>query len=236
MLVFVRLGAVLILGCLATRLAAQVGHDPESSPYHRLDVSQTITFVGGYLSGGRGLAGVAPSGGVLGGARWDIRVGDPTTAFLGVSLANLERRLIDPDQPEESRLIGEANQSVVLLDGGFNVILTGAKTWHGFAPYAGLGLGVALGGSVPEDSSGFTFNTKFQLGPSVGLRLFFGNTLHLRAEARDILWRVNYPSRFFQPPASDPDAPPLLDPNTQGNAQWVHHPTIIFAVGYTLKR
>ena len=32
-------------------------------------------------------------------------------------------------------------------------------------------MGVAFGGALPEDSSGFSFNTKFQLGPMLGLKV-----------------------------------------------------------------
>ncbi len=78
---------------------AQVGHLPESSPYKDMRIKQTISFVGGYLAGGRGSAGVGPSGGMLAGLRWDITVGAPTVLFLSVMRADLERRLVNPDDP-----------------------------------------------------------------------------------------------------------------------------------------
>ena len=156
---------------LSAPALAQVGHVAESSPYKDMRIKQALVFYGGYLSGGRGSAGVGPSAGPLGGVRWEITVGAPSVLFLGVTFANLERALVNPADPPDTRFFGAANQRIVMVNGGFTMVLTGRKTWHGFAPYAGFATGVAFGGSVPEDSSGFNFKTKFHVGPTVGLRI-----------------------------------------------------------------
>ena len=229
----------LFIGAAATLavchpVQAQVGHLPESSPYKDMRIKQTISFVGGYLAGGRGSAGVGPSGGTLAGLRWDITVGAPTVLFLSVMRADLERRLVNPDDPPATRFFGSAGQDVYVVDGGFNLMLTGRKTWRGLAPYFGGSLGVAFGGAFPEDSSGFRFGNKFQVGPALGVRIHPSRRLHLRIEGRNILWRLNYPQRFFQDPANAPGEP-LLDINVQRPNEWVHHPTLVLAIGYTLR-
>jgi hypothetical protein len=213
-----------------------VGHDPARSPYRDVLAKQTLSFFGAYLTGGRGQAQVAPSDGPLFGARWDIRLGAPTRAFLAFATGSLKRTLVLPNEPPATRFFETASQSMTIIDGGFNLVLTGKKSWRGLAPYAGLGLGVAVGGSVPQDSSGFNFKTKFQIGPALGFRLFLGQTFHVRVEARDLLWRVTYPVTFFQGPEGDPDFVTVLNPDFDGDSQWVHHPTFYFSLGYTLKR
>ena len=156
--------------------------------------------------------------------------------FLGASASILERQLVNPDEPPDTRYFDTANQQVYLVNGGVNFMLTGRKTWRGLAPYLGATLGMAFGGSVPEDTlSGFRFGTKFQLGPVLGVRIFPNRRIHLRIEGQDILWRLTYPNRFFEPPANAPGAEPVLDPTENTSGQWTHHPTIRFGIGYTIR-
>lgn len=216
--------------------AAQVGHLAESSPYRDMRIKQGLFFYGGYLSGGRGNAGVGPSEGPLAGARWEITVGAPSVLYLGASLANLERQLVNPDDPPETRFFGTADQMIVTVDGGLNLVLTGRKTWHRMAPFVGLNFGVAFGGPVPEDSSGFNFKTKFQLGPSLGVRFHPSDQFHIRVAARGIFWRLSYPTRFFNDPLNAPGTDPLLNQLLETDSQWTFHPTLVFGIGYTLRR
>ncbi len=209
---------------------AQVGHLAESSPYRDMRIKQALVFYGGYLTGDRGSAGVGPSGGRMAAARWEIAVGAPSVLYLGLALANLERALVNLNDPPDTRFFDTANQTIVMLDGGINVVLTGRKTWRGFAPYVGLGMGMAFGGSVPEDSSGFTFKTKFHIGPTVGVRIHPSPRFHFRIEGRGFFWRLTYPPTFFQPPN------PLLNPILETDSDWTFHPTLLFGIGYTLRR
>jgi opacity protein-like surface antigen len=229
-------GAVACLAILqTTAAAAQVGHLPESSPYRDMRVKQALVFFGGYLTGGEGSAGVGPTDGPLAGARWEITVGAPSILFLGVSAANLDRLLINPDNPPSTRTLGTAKQTIVMLDGGLNFVLTGRKTWKGFAPYVGVGMGMAFGGSVPEDSSGFTFKSKFHIGPALGVRIHPNPRFHFRVEWRGIFWRLTYPQQFFQPPTSAPGTP-VLNPLIETDSDWVFHPTLVLGIAYTLRR
>ncbi len=230
------LAAALLLTAMSapSGVVAQVGHLPDRSPYKDMRIKQSISVMAGYLTGGRGTAGVGPSGGSLMGVRWDITVGAPTVAFLSIARADLVRNLVRPTEPEATRFFGTARQEVFIVDGGFDLILTGRKTWRGFAPYFGASLGAAFGGAVPEDSV-FRFNSKFQVGPALGVRWHPTRRFHLRFETRDILWRVNYPDIFFLPPIAAPDDPPLLDPIIQKSAEWTHHLVLVFSVAYALR-
>lgn len=229
--------AALLLALSAPALAAaQVGHPPDASPYDDMRVAQYLTISGTYLTGGEGSAGVGPTDGRLGGVGWDLRIGGPTYVHLGLAAGQFQRTLIDPTQGAATRVLGTVSQSMFLADAGVGLVLTGQKTWHGFAPYVGASVGLALGGSVPADSlSGFTFSTRFHVGPVAGLRWHPTERLHLRVEGRDMLWRLRYPAGFFSPPANALGEPPLLDNAQIQGGQWVHHPTLVLSVGYALR-
>ena len=220
--------------CLAvfqpTTALAQVGHLPEKSPYKDMRIKQALVFYGGVMSGGEGNAGVGPTNGPVGGVRWEIAVGAPSILFLGLSMANLERPLVNPDDPPDTRFLDIANQRIVMVDAGLNFVLTGRKTWRGLAPYMGVGFGMAFGGPVPEDLSGYTFKTKFHIDPTIGIRFHPSPRFHFRIEGRAVFWRLNYPPRFFD------GTDPLLNDLIQTNTNWTVHPTLLFGIGYTLRR
>lgn len=220
--------------CLAvfqtTAALAQVGHLPENSPYKDMRIKQALVFYGGVMSGGEGNAGVGPTNGPVGGVRWEIAVGAPSILFLGLSMANLERPLVNPDDPPDTRFLDSANQRIVMVDAGLNFVLTGRKTWRGLAPYMGVGFGMAFGGPVPEDLSGYTFKTKFHIDPTIGIRFHPSPRFHFRIEGRAVFWRLNYPPRFFD------GTDPLLNDLIQTNTNWTVHPTLLFGIGYTLRR
>ena len=227
---------VTCLSLLAAPALAQVGHVAESSPYQDMRIKQALVFYGGYLSGDHGSAGVGPSAGPMGAVQWETRVGAPSILYLGVAFANLERPLVKPSEPPDSRFFGAARQGVVMLNAGANLVLTGRKTWRGLAPYIGFGMGMAFGGAVPEDSSGFTFKTNFHIDPTVGVQIHPSPRLHFRIEGRGILWKLKYPTTFFDDPANAPGTDPLLNELLETDSDWTFHPTLLFGIGYTLRR
>ena len=227
---------VTCLSLLAAPALAQVGHVAESSPYQDMRIKQALVFYGGYLSGDHGSAGVGPSAGPMGAVQWETRVGAPSILYLGVAFANLERPLVKPSDPPDSRFFGAARQGVVMLNAGANLVLTGRKTWRGLAPYIGLGMGMAFGGAVPEDSSGFTFKTNFHIDPTVGVQIHPSPRLHFRIEGRGILWKLKYPTTFFDDPANASGTDPLLNELLETDSDWTFQPTLLIGIGYTLRR
>ena len=75
-----------LLGPIAS-LAAQVGHRPESSPYHDIPKGHTVTAIFGQFGGGGGQFEIAPHDGQVYGLRYDIRTGSPVQLGLGVRTA-----------------------------------------------------------------------------------------------------------------------------------------------------
>src|SRR6266566_5222577 len=124
-------------------------------------------------------------------------------ASLGLVYARMNRFVVDPFKDTTSRKSGPSTNDVVLFDAGLQLILTGRKTWRGFAPYVGGVLGVAIGGTSPRDTSGYKFGTKFTVAPNVGLRWYPARRLSVRGDVRLVLWKLNYPTQFKQPDMID---------------------------------
>jgi hypothetical protein len=159
----------------------------------------------------------------------------PLDLDVNVSVANLERGIIDPTTAPADSILETAKQTVTIIDAGFILLLTGQKTWHRTIPYLGVSLGVAVGGDVRADSlSGFAFNTQFQIAPGLGVRWYVSDRLMLRADFRDVIWRLSYPQSFFTRPEDDQLAPPVLNPDVQNDTEWTHHPTLTLTLGYAI--
>src|SRR2546430_9226474 len=145
-------GALVWLSVVASYnvVAAQVGHEPAPSPYHDVRRGGVLVFTFGNLGGSRGSVGVGPSDGKTGGIRYEVPFG-AVGASLGLAYARMDRFVVDPFTDTTSRKTGPFTDDVVLLDAGLQLILTGRKTWRGFAPDVGGVLGVAIGGTAPRD-------------------------------------------------------------------------------------
>src|SRR3989475_6407721 len=145
--------AVVWLSVLASYnvVAAQVGHEPAHSPYHDVRGGGVLVFTFGNLGGSRGSVGVGPSDGKTGGIRYEVPFG-AVGASLGLAYARMNRFVVDPFTDTTSRKSGPSTNDVVLLDAGLQLILTGRKTWRGFAPHVGGVLGAGIGGTPPRDT------------------------------------------------------------------------------------
>ncbi len=218
---------------------AQVGYRPESSPYQDLRARRVLSLTGGYLAGSAGKAGVGPGSGPYAGARFDLHLSGPAGLTFGAGVANLERVIIDPTIGPANRTLGTTSQAVLMVDGGFDLLFTGEKTWHGVIPYFGAGMGLAVGTSVKADSlSGYAFKTHFTVGPRLGIWLHPSNRITFRIETRDVIWRLKYPEGFFSAPVDangNPTGdPPVLDAQVMKDTQWVHHLGLTISIGYTI--
>jgi hypothetical protein len=90
----------------------------------------------------------------------------------------------------------------------------------------GVAGGFAFGSDVAADTSAYDFGTKFFFAPAAGTRIFLGDRLHLRAEARAHFWKLTYPVSFREGPD------PFII--TGADSEWDLSPWIRFGIGYTL--
>lgn len=195
----------------AVPAAAQVGHAPGSSPYRDILKGKSLTVLVGDLGGDGGRLGIGPHRGRSYGARFDIRVGTPLQFGLALARADVERLIVSADDSVNNRVDGPVSQSLTMIEGAIQLNLTGKKSWYRLAPYLAGSVGYVSGSDLPTsqpDSSGFDFGSKFYLAPAVGLRVFLSNTLHLRLEARQLFWKLTYPSSYNVEPAAEPSPDP----------------------------
>lgn len=196
---------LLLLALLPFRpAAAQVGHPPGHSPYADIPRGATWTALVGDFRGDGGVVGVGPHHGLTYGLRYDIRVGGLVSLALVFSRGNLERLIVNPYDSVAKRVSGPVSQYVYFAGGGFQMNLTGPKTWHGLAPYVGGDLGFALSQSTPADTSGYKFGNRLFVAPGVGVRVFLGRHVHLRLDSKVNLWKLKYPGSFAQEPTVQP--------------------------------
>jgi len=227
------LAAVLLAAAGAPPLAAQVGHEPGASPFHDLTTRQTLSFSVGRFGGNQAAAGVGWRRAALFAGRLDTHLGGPFDLYLSIGFAGSSRYRIDTSLDSATRKTGPLKQTLVLADLGLVMNLTGAKTWHGLAPYLGVGAGEIWPTKNPgPDVGGYNGGSNFSLVPLVGTRVFFGRTLAARIEVRDYVFRYEWPLLYFRPVDKNNTRiyPPVLDPNVAKDKQWVHNLTL--SVGF----
>jgi hypothetical protein len=221
---------------LGSTLSAQVGHPPASSPFRDIRKGHTFTVTGGYFFGDGGQFGIGPHKGPVFGARYDIRTGSALQLGVGVSHGSLDRFIVNPFVSLANRRSGPVSQPVTFAELALQLNVTGGKTWHRIAPYVGAAGGIAFAGSTAADTSRYEFGRKFYLAPSLGLRLFLSDRLHLRAEARAIFWKLKYPTTFQQEPVEEPGTAENPNAVIPGNnlSEWTIGPSLQAGLGYSL--
>jgi len=225
----VRAIALVWLGVVASwnGAAAQVGYEPGHSPYHDIPRGAVWALGFGHLGGSRGSVGVGPSDGLTGGLRYEVQFG-AVGASLGVAYARTSRFVEDYTKDSTSRKTGPFNDPVVLADVGLQLVLTGRKSWHRFAPFVGGALGVAIARPLAQDTS-YRFGTKITLAPNAGVRWYPARRFSVRGDFRLVLWKLHYPLSYEVPNNIDhssvlPAGAPL--------DQWTAHPWATIGVGW----
>ena len=222
--------AVLLTAVPAFRLTGQVGHDPSHSPYHDIRRGSGPRLVLGYLSGDRGTIPVSITDGVTFGVRYEAWMGKSMSFTAGLAYGQTSRLIVDPFKDDSVRKSGPIDDDVILADLGLQLSLTGAKTFHGFAPFVTTSLGLAFGSRLPGDTSGYQFGTKFTFTPGAGLRWYPGRRVSVQADARLVFWKLRYPINYKTPLSNDGTRVlPLLAPETD----WTIHPWVSLGVGWT---
>jgi hypothetical protein len=177
---------------------AQVGHPPDNSPFRDIAQKKSLTALGGYLGGDGGLLGVGPHDGPVYGGRLGFALSGPVELGIAVQYADLQGRLVVRDSDGKLRLGGLVPSPVWLFETHAQYTFTGAKTWHGLAPYIGGGLGFAWRSSNTPSPAAFNFGGRFYLAPFAGVRVFVNPRSFVRLEIRGAFWRLAYPPPYYE--------------------------------------
>jgi hypothetical protein len=221
--------------CLPVRqLTAQVGHPPGDSPFRDIRKGHTLTALGGYFRGTGGEFNIGPHKGGVYGGRYDIRTGSTIQIGLGLAHGSVDRFIVNPFVLLANRRSGPVKQSLTLADIGFQLNVTGGKSWNRLAPFFAAGLGLAFAGDTPADTSRYDFGRKFYLAPSIGTRVFLSDRLHIRAEAKAVFWKLNYPTTFQAEPVEQPGTPDEPNAVIPGDnlSEWTASPWLQIGVGF----
>ena len=215
-------------------LSAQVGYPPGNSPYRDIRKGHTLTALGGYFGGSGGEFNIGPHKGAVYGGRYDIRTGSTVQIGLGIAHGSVDRFIVNPFVLLVNRRTGPVKQALTLADIGFQLNVTGGKSWNRLAPFFAAGLGLAFAGDTPADTSDYDFGRKFYVAPSIGTRFFLSDRLHIRAEAKAVFWKLNYPATFQAEPVEEPGTPE--DPNAvipgENLSEWTASPWLQIGVGF----
>lgn len=224
-------GAVALL--MAIPAAAQVGHDPEDSPYRDLEYKQEITLLGGWVKARHDPAGVAPQSAPLVGARYELTLAGPLALSADFASTFANRDVIDPSKPRAQRIPRNETSTVYAADLALAMNLTGRKSWHYLVPQVRAGIGV-LRSSAADDSSGFHFGTPFAFSFGGGLKLVPGRRgrVQLRADLTDRVFKLSYPDTYYRL-ASDNTA--VLNLSTP-KSFYTHHAAFTLGVSYLFGR
>lgn len=226
-----------LLVAASTAALAQVGHPPDRSPFQDIPSGHVITPFIGYVGGDGGPVGVGPHSGTIFGGRYDVRANRSMGIGLSVAHGKLDRLIVNPFVKLANRTTGPVQQPVTFVDLNVQLNLTGGKTWHRLAPFAGLAGGMAFSGSTAADTSGFKFGSKFYVAPHVGTRVFITRSLMLRADIRAMFWKLAYPQSFTQEPVEEPGTDEHSNAvRPSGDlSDWVLTPSLQIGVGYLIR-
>lgn len=180
------------------RLAAQVGHEPSTSPFHDITTTQGFTLFYGRFAGARTSAPVGARPGPFTALRIESRLSGPLDLFVTFGEAFSSRNQVFPADTV-NRVRGPVDQTLIAADLALILNLTGPKRWHSFAPYAGVGFGVIQATHQLTDPGGFRVGSNFVLAPTVGARFYLSHAISVRVEARDYWLRYEWPLSYYQP-------------------------------------
>jgi hypothetical protein len=212
-------------------LAAQVGTEPEKSPYQDFSYRQDFGVFGGYFSGNTGSAGVGPQSSPIFGVRYGLHIGGPAELSVRIGRASSTRNVLDPTKIGAARNLGTESDPIWIGDIGVNLALTGQKSFHHIVPSFGLGVGAAKSNSSPDVGT-YSFGTGFAIHFGGGLKFVTHGPWGARVDLTDYFWQLSYPGSYFLAPTG---GTAVL---SQGQAQneWTQNATITFGISYIFSR
>jgi hypothetical protein len=221
--------ALLCLGIAP--LAAQVGNEPEKSPYQDFVYHQDFSVFGGYFTGNKGTANVGPQSSPIFGVRYGLHIGGPAELSIRVARASSMRNVLDPSKNGAARELGTESDPLWIADVGINVALTGQKSYHHFVPQFGVGVGLSKS-NTSADVGGYKFGTGFAIHFGGGLKFVTHGPWGARLDLTDYFWQLSYPNAYLTPPTG---ITPIL---AEGQAQneWKQNATITFGISYIISR
>jgi hypothetical protein len=228
----VKLALTAALLCFGiTPLAAQVGSEPDKSPYQDYTYHEDLSIFSGYIGGAAGEANIGPKAGPVIGVRYGIHVGGPIELSARFGRMSSDRNVLNPLKAGAARNDGTVSDPIYTGDFGVNLALTGQKSYHHFVPIFAFGLGFARSGAAP-DSGGYSFGTSFLIHFGGALKFVTHGPFGARLEVSDFIWQLGYPSNYFLAPTGGT----AILAQSQAQNQWTHNPVVTLGISYIFAR
>ncbi len=195
---------LLASAAFAIPLRAQVGTEPLKSPYRDMEFRQEWTTFAGYFDARADPASVAPQGGAFIGERYAFRMGGPAYFTMRVAGSMMQRNVVNPQLPLATRRTKTEQVPLVAIDAGFEMQLTGSKTWHSVAPVINGGVGFTGDLKGTTDVGGFQFGYPFTFTFGSGLKYVRHGGRSVRLDWSSYVYRLHYPDSYYLKSTADP--------------------------------
>lgn len=209
---------------------AQVGHEPQRSPFRDVTTTQGLSLMYGRFAGARTEPPVGARPGSVFTLRLETRLTGPLDLYVTYSSASSSRNQVFP-QDTVNRVRGPIAMRLGTIDLALILNITGAKRWHRLSPYAGVGFGITQASPGTVDQGGFKIGSNFVMMPTLGTKIFLSRSLALRLEVRDHMLRYEWPLSYFTPVDSSGTAISVL-PLNASTRQLTHNFTLSAGLAY----
>lgn len=190
------LGAALLLASGTAGAQAVVGRLPEDAVMRDLNDGQRFGPFAGWLVTGRDPVGVRAKSAPIVGVRYDAYVASPFYFTMRAFLVPSTHNVYLPNVAATSNPAGTASTNNFGLEAGFEVALTGERSWRGLQPLVNLGMGVMGGVANGFDAGGYAAGVSPLYTWGLALRMPTGHNGEFRADLGWLVHQVRYPNRF----------------------------------------
>jgi hypothetical protein len=239
---------VALLALAGRSSGAQVGYPPHRSPFRDLPETMEASMYSGWFKARKDPGGVAPRSGPIVGLMYQWRMGGPSNLAVDLGRVASERRVLDPERvatcagptptspPDTSvacKSLGTFRWPLYMLDLGYALNVTGARSFYNFIPQARVGIGIATDFHSKPDVGDFAFGTRFALNWGAGVRWIpGGGRYQLRADLLNRMYSVKYPATYY----TQADDGSTIFTLRQNRTAWLNNPALTFGVSYLFSR
>lgn len=176
------------------------------TPFDWIEGSLRVGAYAGNFSGARGSMDIGPGSTSVFGVRLRTRVSSPLSLEIGFGMGNSERYVIDPRLPTGPAPVDTVDANWFIIQGGFQIALTGARTLHQLQPYVVLMGGILNGRgetvsdsmmSVEDQAFRYRIGTAGVFTAGAGVEWLPTEKIGVGFELRDHLLRIKAPPGFF---------------------------------------
>jgi len=197
--------AVLFLASLSYP-AISTAQERIETAFEWIEHGRRVNIYGGHVSRDRGTFEIGPGSSSVFGARLRTRVSSPLSLEIGFGLGSSERYVVDPRLPTGPAPVDTLPADWLLVEAGFQIALTGARTLHKLQPYILLTGGIlkGLNESVSDSlQAAADLPFRYEIGTSSVFTVGFGiewmptDKVGVGLEVRDHLSKLNTPDGYF---------------------------------------